>query len=125
MPVAAYVRYPDWMWGYYLDADDVPLPVVAMVFLFYWAPFLAGFAAPWTLERLRPGGGWAAFAIGLAAEAALLAWQWPRYNTVGTLEEFRSGLRLPPGDIPLLQVSFPFSLAVVAALLWLSRPRGV
>jgi len=123
VPAAAYVQYPDWMWGYYVDADDVPLPVVSMIFLFYWGPFLAGFGAPWMLERLRPRTGWVALGIGVVAQAILLAWQWPRYSTVTTLQEFRAGLRVPPSDITFLQVTFPLSLGIVVALLWLSRAR--
>lgn len=122
LPVAAYLSYPAWMWGYYVDPARVSPAVVALVFLLYWIPFLLGYVLPRKLEERRRGSAGWALAGGAAAQAALLAWQWPRYRTVTTLEGFRAGLQLPPSEIPLLQIGPPVALAIAAVLFWLARP---
>lgn len=112
LPVLAYVHYPAWMWGYYVDPERVSAWVVTGIFILYWAPFLAGYLFS----------SWPAIAAGVASQAALLAWQWPRYGTVTTLEGFRAGVRVPPMEVPLLQYGPPIAIALGVILWWWGRP---
>ncbi|MBI4564440.1 MAG: hypothetical protein HY716_07095 [Planctomycetes bacterium] len=124
VPASAYVLYPAWMWGYYVDSRQVTSLPVVLIFALYAALFLGGYVLPRRLERARRGTGWAAAFIALLTQAALLAWQWPRYFTVTTLEGFREGRQVAPNQIPFLAWTFPCSVAVLALLLWLARPGG-
>ncbi|MFN3484896.1 MAG: hypothetical protein ACK44W_05370 [Planctomycetota bacterium] len=123
VPVAAYLRFPDWMWGYYVDPRNVPGVVPAILFVLYGVPFLLGYGAPRKLEQWRPGKAWVALAAGLAAQAALLAWQWPRYTTVTTIEGFRAGVEVPPAALPFFRTAVPLAFGAAALLWWLARPK--
>jgi len=122
LPVWCYVRYPAWMWGYYVRPETVSTKLVILVFASYWIPFLAGYAAPAVLERWKKGAFWWGIVAGAVCQGALIGWQWPRYSRVGTFDEFESGLAVPTAEVGFLNLAFPVAIAVMAALWFAARP---
>ncbi|MBI2931369.1 MAG: hypothetical protein HYY16_06935 [Planctomycetes bacterium] len=112
LPVIAYLLYPAWMWGYLVDPEHVSPLIVIGIFLLYWVPFVLG---------LRTHS-WKVVVGGALAQVAFIAWQWPAYSTVTTLEGFRAGVKVPPAEVPLLTWGGPVALLIVGILLFLARP---
>ena len=93
VPVAAYLRFPDWMWGYYVNPRDVPAIVPVVIFVLYAAPFLLGYVAPRKLEERRPPAALSFFhrAMPVALGATGLLWWLARPRTLSPR---------PPGPPP-------------------------
>jgi len=127
--LVSYAIAPDWMWMYFLDPSEaswaVPLIPAAYMFVFALA-----FAAAVAIRRASRRVVWAAAAIAVGLEAAVVAITWDRYHLVGTEREWLEGTAeelfsaSPGGDaktIGLLGPVFLIVSVVAFVMVWRSR----
>lgn len=89
--IVSYVVAPAWMWMYLLDHRSLSwtVPLIALGYLFV---YVVSFAAAVALRGARPVLPWAAAAVALLMEIALIVITWDRYHLVGTRLEWSSGV---------------------------------
>ena len=128
--LVSYLLAPDWMWMYFLDAEDAGW-AVPWVLIGYPFVFVVSFAAAVALRDLSRAAVVGAAVMAVVAELVLLGLTWARYRVVGTREEWVAGrghelISLAPtgpaATIGLLGGIF-IALAV-GALYWSARDRN-
>ena len=93
MPIAVYcyVVFPDWCWMYWLDASEVPGPVVIAAFALYYVSFTAGFVVAVLVERKRKGLGARVLLYAALVSVVFALATFRRLFFVGSVEEFQEG----------------------------------
>lgn len=90
--VYAIIKFPDWMWMYFLDNSTNSLAELAYLFVFlYYLPYLLGFYLG--KEMLgHSKSHWVFVLVAMIASEAWIVWHlFERYSVIGTLEQFQSG----------------------------------
>lgn len=89
---AGYAFAPDWMWMYFLPAQEVGAAMtVVVVIVLYLLPYAMGLYINARLVESSWSSYLICVAICIGAQAALIVSLWPRYSKVGTMEEFING----------------------------------
>lgn len=125
--VYAIIKYPDWMWMYYLeDSSNSPLELIYIFIFLYYFPYILGFY----LGRLLVFKG---KRLWLLLAGFLLAWEgwivfhlFDRYSVVGTREEFLSGTAVslfsPENPVGMaMNVSVGLMVVYYLVVWWLYR----
>lgn len=90
--IVSALRFPHWMWMYFLDKPKhTPLELVYIFLFLYYLPYALGYYLGRDLKRLSLIWGYF-FILFMAATEAWLIWQlFDRYSVIGTWQEFQAG----------------------------------
>ncbi len=123
----AYLKFPDWMWMYFLSAPrNTPLELVYIFLFFYYFPCILGFY----LGRVALSYGkmaWFLFALFLVASEAWIVFHlFDRYSVIGTREQYLNHTAIslfdPQNPIGLVtNISVGLMLVYYLVLLWKVR----
>jgi len=88
----AILKFPDWMWMYYLeDPTNTPLELVYIFIFLYYVPYILGFYLGHVLI-IKSKLWWTVCAVFLLAwEAWIVIHLFDRYSVVGTREQYLNG----------------------------------
>ena len=116
---ASYAIAPDWMWMYYLAADEVSVAgLIYVAVVLYLLPYFAGLFLGQQLSALS----FRAWELGVAGcvflQMALLVGWWQRYSQVGTMEEFFSGAARSLTSAQPLGTILNAGTVVLVAIAW-------
>ncbi|MBI2343864.1 MAG: hypothetical protein HYV02_06005 [Deltaproteobacteria bacterium] len=125
--MVAYLWYPDWMWMYIVHASEwsatVHFPIMCIAVASYYLLFLWGF--DWGLRRrLRNAAYWPIAVSLLLASGVILLPVLNRYLSVGSRQEFQTGMAITLYQSPLAML---YNIAIALMLLiggcgfWLAR----
>ncbi len=128
--VYAIIKYPDWMWMYYVENSHNTLPELIFIFIFlYYAPVVLGFYIGHDLAKR----GLVSWLLGLvfliASEAWIISHLFDRYSHIGTNAEFQNGTALslfsPQNPIgPVMNGSVGLMVVYYLLVLWCYRKKS-
>lgn len=129
--VYAIIRFPDWMWMYFLEESGNTLTELIYLFVFlYYFPYLLGFILGCSFLEMGKVA-WGALVLFLMGwEGWLIAHLFNRYSVVGTREQFLEGSAIslfsPENPIgPVMNGSLGLMVIYYAFVWWRSRKRRV
>lgn len=127
--VYAIIRFPDWMWMYFLQESRNTLFELVYLFIFlYYFPYLLGFILGCSFLEMGKMA-WMAFVLFLVGwEGWLIAHLFERYSVVGTRDEFLNGTAVslfsPQNPIgPVMNASVGLMIVYYGVVWWRHRKK--
>lgn len=125
--VYAIIKYPDWMWMYYVQDSHNTLSELLFIFIFlYYAPVILGFYIGRDLARKGFGTWLLGLMFIIVSEVWIVAHLFDRYSRIGTNAEFFNGTAIslfspqnPMG--PIMNGSVGLMIVYYLVLLWKNR----
>jgi len=92
----SYLKFPDWMWMYYVSGIKLSTLELIYLFLFlYYVPYIAGFVLGRSLIRKDLLFGWLLLGFLVVWEIWIVTHLWGRYSVVGTEADYLNGTAIP------------------------------